>query len=177
MKLIFPVFTCLFLMFGCSSYSVQESTLIARELDNTIELTVPASKVVMHIPKLKLVKQDTSISKSYRYFNYWDTDSQLGISGWFEHESLFKGTQFHWDEFLTNWKGSKPTNVSFEKLNDWEVIHYIIDVQGCSQSNIKAYLIKNETWLDIHISSFCNGDRPQADISNYLKNITVINKK
>ena len=166
----------LLVMVGCSSHSVKESSITAKELDQTIELTVPASKVKLSIPKLNLVKQDTSNSQSYRYFNYWDTNEQLGISGWFEHESLFKGTQFHWSEFLAKWKGNQPTNVSFEKLNGWDIIRYNIDVQGCSQSNLKAYLVQSETWLDIHVSSFCNGDIPKSDILSYLKNITVVNK-
>ena len=168
--------SCILLMTGCSSHSLEESSLTAKELDQTIELTVPVSKVTLSIPKLNLVKQDTSSSQSYRYFNYWDTNAQLGISGWFEHESRFKGVQSHWSEFLSTWKGNQPTNVSFEKLNDWNIVSYNIDVQGCSQSNVKAYLVQNETWLDIHVSSFCNGDIPKADILNYIKNITVVNK-
>jgi len=176
MKSTFLIFTCLFLMQGCSSHSVQNSTLTAQELENTIELTVPASKVKMTIPKLKLIKQNDNPTNSYRYFYYWDTNEQLGISGWFEPASLFKGTKFHWDEFVAKWNGNQPTNVSFEKLNGWEVVRYNIDVQGCSQSNAKAFLVQNETWLEIHVSSFCKNGSEQADIVDYIKNISVENK-
>lgn len=167
---------CLSLMLGCATHSVKESSLTAQELDQTIEFTVPASKVKLSIPKLDLVKQDTSNSESYRYFNYWDTNSQLGISGWFEHKSKFKGTKSHWEDFLAKWYGNQPTNIRFEELNNWEIVRYNINVQGCSQSNVKAFVVQNDTWLELHISSFCNGNKPQADILDYLKNITVVNK-
>jgi hypothetical protein len=175
-KSIYLSVSCLFLVYGCSSHSVHESTITAQEFDKTIMLTVPASKVKLTIPKLELVKQSPSNSPSNRYFLYWDTNSQLGISGWFEHQSLFKGAKFHWKEYTAKLNGNQPTNVSFEKLNGWEIVRYNINVQGCSQSNVKAFLVKNETWLDIHVSSFCNGSKPQADILGYLKNITVENK-
>lgn len=177
MKSIFPIFACLFLMFGCSSYSVQESTLTAQEFDKTIELTVPASKVIMIIPKLGLVKQKENPTNSNRYFYYWDNKEQLGISGWFEPESQFKGTKVHWNKFLANWNGNPPTNVHFEKLNGWEIVRYKIDVQGCSQSNAKVFLVQNSTWIELHISSFCKKDgSEQADIMNYIKSIAVENK-
>lgn len=170
------IISFLSLMFGCASHSVQESSITVQEHDKTIELTVSSSKVKMTIPKLELVKQDNSYSQSNRYFYYWDTNSKLGISGWFEPESRFQGTQFHWGEFLTKWNGNEPTNISFEKINDWEIVRYNIDVQGCSQSNVKAFLIQNETWLEIHVSSFCNGNKPKANILDFIRNITVENK-
>lgn len=176
MRLTYLVFTCLFLMCGCSSYSIQESSITAHEFNKTIELTVPASKVKMLIPKLGLVKQNDNPTNSYRYFYYWDTDAQLGISGWFEPESQFKGTKYHWNEFLAKWKGNPPSNVHFEKLNGWEVILYNIDVQGCSQSNAKAFLVQSETWLEIHVSSFCKEGAKQADVMDFIKNIVVENK-
>lgn len=176
MKSTLLIFSCMFLMFGCSSHSVQESSITAKELANTIELTVPASKVKMTIPKLEFVKQNDNPTNSYRYFYYWDTNAQLGISGWFEPASLFKGTQVHWDQFLAKWNGNQPTNVSFEKLKNWEIVRYNIDVQGCSQSNIKAFLVQNETWLEIHVSSFCKNGLEQADIIDFIKNISVENK-
>ena len=176
MKSTFLIFTCMILMLGCSSHSVQESSLTAKEFESTIELTVPVSKVKMTIPKLEFVKQNDNPTNSYRYFYYWDTNAQLGISGWFEPASLFKGTQSHWDQFLAKWKGNQPTNVSFEKLNNWEVVRYNIDVQGCSQSNAKAFLVQNETWLEIHVSSFCKDDSDQADITNFINSITVEDK-
>jgi len=160
-------------MFGCSSYSAQESSITAQELDKTIELTVPASKVKMTIPKLALVKQNNNPTNSYRYFNFWDTNEQLGISGWFEPESQFKGTKYHWNEFLAKWKGSPPTNVHFEILNGWEIIRYNLEVPGCTQSNAKAFLVQSDTWLEIHVSSFCKEHAKQADVIEYIKGIVV----
>jgi hypothetical protein len=176
MKSTFLVFTCMILMLGCSSHSVQESSITAKEFDNSIELAVPASKVKMTIPKLEFVKQNDNPTNSYRYFYYWDTNAQLGISGWFEPESLFKGTLSHWNEFLAKWKGNPPTNVSFEKLNNWEIVRYNIDVQGCSQSNAKAFLVQDETWLEIHVSSFCKVGAEQADIIDFINNIKIDSK-
>lgn len=176
MKLAFLIFTCIFLIFGCSSHSVQESNLTAQEFESTIELTVPASKVKMTIPKFEFVKQKDNPTNSYRYFYYWDTNKQLGISGWFEQASLYKGTQTHWKQFLSKWSGNQPTNVSFEKLNNWEVVRYNIDVQGCSQSNVKAFLVQNKTWLEIHVSSFCKDGLKQADITDFIKKISVEDK-
>jgi hypothetical protein len=175
MKSTFLIVTSILLILGCSSHSVQESSITAKEFGNSIELTVPASKVKMTIPKLEFVKQNNS-GNSYRYFNYWDTNEQLGISGWFEPKSLYKGTQFHWEQFLAKWKGNQPTNVSFEKLDNWEVIRYNIDVQGCSQSNAKAFRVQNETWLEIHVSSFCKDGSEQTDIMDFIQNISVEDK-
>ena len=176
MKLTYLFSICLLFISGCSSYSVQESSITAQEFNETIELTVPASKVKMVIPKLGLVKQIDNPTNSYRYFYYWDTNEQLGISGWFEPESQFKGTKYHWNAFLAKWKGSSPSNVHFEKLNGWEVIRYNIDAHGCSQFNAKAFLVQSGTWLEIHVSSFCKEGGKQADVMDFIKYIVVENK-
>lgn len=177
-KSIYLSFACVFIMWGCSSSSVKESSLTVQEFDKTIELNVPASKIKMTIPRLGLIKQEDNPTNSYRYFYYWDTNEQLGISGWFEPASLFKGVQFHWTEFLSKWNGNELTDVSFEKINGWDVVRYNIDVNGCSQSNAKAFLVQNETWLDIHISAFCKGNsvRGDADIVGFIKSISVENR-
>lgn len=176
MKSTFLILKCIFLMLGCSSHSVQESSITALELNNTIELTVPASKVKITIPKLGFVKQNDNPSNSYRYFFYWDTNEQLGVSGWFEPESQFKGTKHHWNDFLAKWKGNPPTNVSFEQLNGWELVRYNIDIQGCVQSNVKAFILNSGTWIEIHVSSFCRDGIEQADVIDFIKKIKVENK-
>jgi len=165
----------LILASGCASYSLEESTLTSIELGNSIELTVPASKVKMVLPRLEFVKQEND-ANSHRYFYYWDIKAQLGISGWFEPATLFKGRETHWQQFLRKWPGNKPVNVRFEEVNEWQIVRYDIDVQGCLQSNAKGFLIQNETWLEIYVSSFCKKDSSKADVIDLIKMIIVEDK-
>lgn len=174
---IFIALTCLFLTIGCASHSLKESTITTQEFDSTITLTVPASNIKMSIPKLELVKQDSNHSESNRYFYYWDTNTQIGISGWFEPEALFEGTQHHWRQFVDTWDGNQPTNIKFEKLNGWEVVRYDIVVQNCTQSNAKAFLVQSETWIEIHVSSFCRIGEYNADVMDYIRHISVQSKE
>ncbi len=109
LKLNFITLTLILIsIVGCATSSVQESTLIATEGADTIEFTVPASKVKMTIPKNDLVKAENTASKSYRYFIYNGKSTDFSISGWFEPENKYEGVEKHWNGFLKklDWKSA-----------------------------------------------------------------------
>ncbi|PKM20884.1 MAG: hypothetical protein CVV11_05230 [Gammaproteobacteria bacterium HGW-Gammaproteobacteria-15] len=162
-----------FLTAGCSTNSVQESTLIATDGPEVIELTVPASKVKMIIPKNDLVKMDSSGSKSYRYFIYSGNISGISISGWFEPSNQYQGVEKHWNDFLKNWSGNKPENVVISNIGQWETISYNLQYKACNQQHIKSFLVKADTWIELHISYPCD---QVMDIKTYLEEIRVEQK-
>jgi len=161
----------LFALFGCASHSVEESTLTSKVIGENIELSVPASKLVLSIPKIGLIKQPNK-TDSYRYFYYYDKPLAFGVSGWFEPESQFIGAKKSWEEFIDKWHGAEPKDVSFSTINGWEVVTYILPLQQCKQLNAKAHMVKSGTWIELHASSTkCSKDKEFIDIRSYIKQL------
>jgi hypothetical protein len=73
-------------------------------------------------------------------------------------------------QFLTKWSGSAPENIEFLAVNSWEVVTYSLKTGDCKQSNFKANLIKEGTWIEIHLSSSCN---EEMNLKEYLEKISV----
>jgi hypothetical protein len=144
--------------------------LVAKETPETITFSVPASKVKITIPNTQLVKQSANPTNSYRYFNYSGKTSGFTISGWFEPASLFKGLKYSWTQFLKEWSGSTPENIQFSSVGSWEVVTYSIATGPCVQSSLRANVVKNGTWVELHLSSPCN---KSMNLKEYLERILV----
>jgi hypothetical protein len=155
---------------------------------DTIELTVPASALVLTFPKGGLAEMDKSgnrAAESPRYFGFAHLQRGLVMSGWIEPASAFKGYKEFWvGEFTAMKEGGlmpvePPTPVD---IVDWVAIAYELPLpktaSNAVNTHIRAELVKNGTWVDLHIS--VTGDMPLADARSealeLLKSVVVTKK-
>jgi len=155
---------------------------------DTIELTVPASALVLTFPKGGLDEMDmtgVAAASSPRYFGFSDSLSGLVVSGWIEPASAFAGYKQFWEaEFSAMKEGGfmpiePPTPVD---VVDWVAIAYELPLPKTANTavntHIRAELIKNGTWVDLHIS--VTGDMPLAEarsqVLELMKSVVVTKK-
>jgi len=164
-----------------------ETRLVATETADRIELDVPAGQVVIGLPKGNLValtdRRDGS-QQHPRYFMYVDADSGLTVSGWFEPAAHFKGFDEFWSvEFAAMKKsglGPAEPPKPFQ-LGEWTVTTYEHDLAGLpglGSTNLRAELIRADTWVDLHLSMNVQESvaESRALLAQYVKSITVREK-
>ncbi len=159
-----------------------DTALAIVETIRGFELTVPASRLTMIIPKAGLrLGSSPASSDSPRYFYLSDSSNGLVLSGWFEPAQAFKGIKEFWAEETAAWKrgGLPPArNVKIETLGEWEAIKYDIDVPMGYNSHIRAHLVRAGTWIDVHLSA--TADRPRVELRKSLQtalnSISVLEK-
>jgi hypothetical protein len=155
---------------------------------DTIELTVPASALVLTFPKGGLGEMNESGNQAAanpRYFGFADLQRGVVVSGWIEPASAFQGFKQFWvSEFTAMKEGGlmpiePPTPVD---VVDWVAIAYELPLPKTANpavnTHIRAELIRNGTWVDLHIS--VTGDMPLADARSQalalLKSVIVTKK-
>jgi hypothetical protein len=138
----------------------KEVTLQVTELNNSYELSVPVSRLIMTIPKGNLLQNKISGGGSVdspRYFYF--EDNKLGIiaSGWFESSASYSSFNQLWYDEKKSWLTKKlpmPVNETIFKSDGWEAVAYDIPVprQAGNNSHIRAHWVQAGTWLDLHLS-------------------------
>ena len=133
-------------------------------------LSVPVSSLIMTIPKGGLAPQQGG-STSPRYFYFREKGTSLIISGWFESAQRFRGVKELWAEQAAANKQHKlpePQNVAFDRVGNWEVVSYDMNVQGAHDSTIRAEWAEAGTWIDLHLS--ITSTEPVANLQAKLRN-------
>lgn len=151
---------------GCGGPSKYEALQINETIQG-YELTVPASRLIMTIPKGSLSLRENRIggaTDNPRYFFLEDKASSLIISGWFESEQRFPGIKKLWEDDTKEWSRSgqpEPQAVSFVKVDAWDAIIYDKPISTGTNSHIRGEWLQAGTWIDVHLS--ITSDRPSAD--------------
>ena len=115
------------------------------------------------------------------YFYFQDTRTQILISGWFEPIE-----KFEYDDVRRFWasqySNGELLNAEFRKIDDWEIFLFDLPLpaefrgRACN-SNLRANLLKDDTWIDLHLS--ITSDKSSAilrnDLIEYIKTIRIIN--
>lgn len=134
-------------------------------------LSVPVSRLVMFIPRGKLVSTKNPLggaAGSPRYFYF--VDRAFNISGWFEPAQSFPGIQKFWEDETQAWnrKGlPAPKDVAFKKIEGWDAIIYDSPSPLGNNSHIRAHWVQAGTWIDIHLSM--TSSHPSGDIRSMLE--------
>jgi hypothetical protein len=139
-----------------------------KELQDSFELSVPVSRLIMTMPKGNLSRKNLGAggaTNNPRYFSFVDSTSGLIISGWFEPEESYRGAEKLWKSETEAWKrrgDPSPQNVSFMKAGDWDVIAYEMQMSiAGSNSHLRAERAEKGTWIDVHMS--LTSDRTSAE--------------
>ena len=166
--------------------SPEDSSVVTTIGEDKIEITVPASKLLLTIPKGGFGDVDAARSgaqKNPRYFNLADLDKGLVISGWIEPASAFAGFKKFWEgEFGAMKKsGMVPTGEPVPmNTGDWVAMAYEFPLPAGNGTNshLRAELVKDGTWVDLHISITGSMTVPEARAATLglLRSIVVTKK-
>ena len=170
---------------GASQQAPNQAALQITEATDSYVMSVPVSRLIMTVPKGRLVRGDPAIgggTASPRYFYLDDKASALVISGWFESDQGFAGIKQFWANESAAWQGGnlpQPTDVVFEEIGKWNAIVYDMAVPGGRNSNIRAHWIQAGTWIDIHLSltSKASSAELRGQLREMIKSIQVVEKQ
>lgn len=135
------------------------TTLVVTMTEATIELDVPASEILLSLPRGNLVTVDderTGSRSHPRYFYFHDAARGVVVSGWIESAEDFGDPQKFWAAEMAAMKksGQVPTEAPRPvSIGDWSGISYELQlpVPGVN-THIRAELIARNTWVDLHVS-------------------------
>jgi hypothetical protein len=130
----------------------EDSAVVTTIGETKIEITVPASRLLLTLPKGGFGPVDAALTgsqKNPRYFHLTDLDKGLVISGWIEPASTFVGFKKFWEgEFDALKKsGMAPTGEPVAKAYEFP-----LPAGNGTNSHLRAELVKHGTWVDLHIS-------------------------
>lgn len=183
--IILSIVSSLILVCGCTVYRNYTAKI---EIDTNIDsykLTTSVSKFTIVIPKNNLMP-DKDVKKMFkggtenpRYFNFKDKETRLIISGWFEPNYIYPGMEKYFYGMTNEWKSKGlplPENVNFFRHNDWRITSYDMPCSKSYSPNIHAHFLKENTWIDLHISYDCGSGRKVVDLINFLDTIRIVSK-
>jgi hypothetical protein len=157
------------------------ATLVATTRENSFELSVPVSKLILTIPRGNLVRQtasNTGATSSPRYFEYYDREHGLIVSGWFESATTWPGFEKYWAGELP---ALKKAGIVFKEppamldAVPWQAIGYDVALPKGTSASVRAELVRAGTWIDVHIS--VSSDDPPSESRqralDFLKSLSV----
>jgi hypothetical protein len=146
------------LVCGATGAASRPDAIVITERQDTYELTVPVSRLILNIPKegfKQMVVSRADATASWRYFSFEDTVQHLYVSGWFEAQSEFPGTAAYWEMSKAAWSRAHvptPESVEFKKLGGWDAIVYQMPRSSGSNSNLQIHWTEAGTWINLHLS-------------------------
>lgn len=159
--MLFAILISPLLSAPCAADSApQEITLQIAELNNSYQLSVPVSQLIMTIPKgnfLQKKSENGGSADSPRYFYFEDKKQGMIASGWFESSEGYSSFNQLWSGEKKSWQAHNvpmPTNETTFKAGGWEAVAYDIPFppQAGNNSHIRAYWVQAGTWIDLHLS-------------------------
>jgi hypothetical protein len=148
-----PILLVILAIAGCAT-PAGNARLAVVESDSSYEVTVPASRVVMLIPRAALVRVDVRHDNP-RYFYFQDKRAGMIISGWFEAAERYPGLQQLWSKDTAAWRTKglpEPRNVRLTRIAKWEAITYDMPDPAATNSHLRAQRLQAGTWIDVHLS-------------------------
>jgi hypothetical protein len=155
--------------------------LTLTEKDGAYHLAVPVSRLILTIPKGRLVASTpANASDSPLYFYFEEHEKALVLSGWFEPEGSFRGMKEFWADERTAMtkQGLDPQDVVQEQIGKWNTVFYDLLAPGGRNANVRAEWIQAGTWIDLHVS--LTADEPttklRAELRERLAKMQVLEK-
>ena len=162
--------------------STTDSTLVVSEEADSYVLNVPASKVVLRLPKGGFQRMSVAsggATGSPRYFAFDDKKSGVIISGWLESSKRYKGFGKLWSADKQSFikQGLKIEEERPGKIGDWDCVFYVVSLgPGMRQQNLRACLVAEGTWVDVHLSLNAPAT-DQEGLEKVLSSIVVERRK
>lgn len=182
-RLVITLILCFSNKFSAYAATSNDTLQITRSAVGYV-LDVPVSRIQLTLPDTKLIDLTIKMRKSAndrRYFYFSDEARGLSVSGWFEQAASFPGISKFWQDEIAVWKRNSlpaPLNVSAVQFNKWQAIFYDIDSSKESGKHVRAELVQNGTWIDLHISILDSASPPptRSMLEDILNSIVVTTK-
>jgi len=178
------------LLAGCSTpppppVSDSSAALVVVERENEIELSVPASRVILGLPKGAFVKAeaaDVATTANPRYFVFEDQPARVILSGWFEPAHRYENVRTSWEasvKGMARTRDGQPDAV-FSKIGPWETGSYVMDIPSGPNTHMRAHLLLAGTWIELHLSSSAaerKSGEQLAALTQLIRSIRVQEKR
>jgi len=179
------IFTALLLAATAGAAAPAPAAAVAiRQRDDAYEITVPASRLVVAIPRGTLALGNIPKGKvdDPNYFYLEDAAQDLIVSGWIVPAQGFTDIRDFWESETARWRAMglpAPKSVSFAKYSDWEAVLYDMALPAGSNSHFRAHWVQAGTWIDLHLSitSYDTSAENRAKLKTLLKSISVRQKE
>lgn len=167
-----------------SGHAQSSEHLFVSTTEESYILSAPVSRLELTIPRSGgWVQKAVNIggsTASPRYF-YFEGGNGLIVSGWFEPSGRYRGIEEFWNQELSAWPRTRlpePTDVSIEKLGNWDVVSYQVPVPMGASAHARAHWVQAGTWIDVHVSVTSNAPYSESRqvIEALLKSLGVREK-
>ena len=166
---------------ACATRPAGDDALAIAEDAGAYVLSVPASRLVLTLPKGDLVLQprNPADTRNRRYFFLSGKTSRVIVSGWFEPDRLFPGIE----KLGSGYKEASETNgpapqesAALTRIGDWDVIAYDHSFpRGELSTHFRAHLVRAGTWIELHLShtSHRNSEENRAALADFLRGVAI----
>ncbi|MDR2982843.1 MAG: hypothetical protein LBV12_11425 [Puniceicoccales bacterium] len=151
-----------------------------------VSIGTSASKVAILLPSADISQKDDNIGGGTSrpgYFYCTEPKAGIIVSGWIEPVERFRHSSVKamWEEEVSRktraMANMAPKDVAFQKVNEWEVILYdqAMPVDKLSNSHIRANLMKDGSWIDLHLSLTGQGSSAEMrkKLLDYLRDVKI----
>ncbi len=153
------------------------------EKDARYVLTAPSSRIALSFPQNGLMPDKPAGGGGGRnhpgYFYFDGGGSGIILSGWFEPAGAFEGREKYFATIRDKLSHLGPVlveNITTRKIGPWDVMTYSMFAKAKPewvQFNLRASCVREDTWIDLHISSSIGRDRLIA----FLKSVQIETKQ
>ncbi len=155
---------------------LSQKLIQVRQRNGRLELTAPYSRLVLI--------EDKSAGGGGGpdhpgYFYFAGGDSGIILSGWFEPAGAFEGKEKYFAtirEKISNLGPFLPENTATSEIDTWDVMTYSLRLKDRPELvhwNLRASCVRENTWIDLHISSGISRDKLIA----FLKSVQIETKQ
>ncbi|MGV8078903.1 MAG: hypothetical protein AB2L22_02415 [Syntrophales bacterium] len=151
--------------------------------DGQYVLTAPPSRIVLSFPQNGLMPDKSAGggggTDNPGYFYFDGGDSVIILSGWFEPAGAFEGREKYFATIRNKLSHLGPVlveNITTRKIGFWDVMTYSMFPKAKPewvQFNLRASCVREDTWIDLHISSSISRDKLIA----FLKSVQIETKQ
>ncbi len=162
---------------------LSQNLIQVRQKDGRYVLTAPTNRIALSFPQNGLI-QDKSAGGGGGpdhpgYFYFAGGGSGIILSGWFEPAGAFEGREKYFAtirEKIANLGPFLLEDISTREIGPWDVMTYSLRLKDRSElvhRNLRASCVREDTWIDLHISSSISRDKLIA----FLKSVQIETKQ
>ncbi|PKN33251.1 MAG: hypothetical protein CVU61_14125 [Deltaproteobacteria bacterium HGW-Deltaproteobacteria-19] len=151
--------------------------------DGQYVLTAPPGRIVLSFPQNGLMPDKSAGggggTDNPGYFYFDGGDSGIILSGWFEPAGAFEDREKYFATIRNKLSNLGPVlveNITTRKIGFWDVMTYSMFPKAKPewvQFNLRASCVREDTWIDLHISSSISRDKLIA----FLKSVGIETKQ
>lgn len=130
----------------------------------------------------EIVDQGTSAIGDSTHVHASNKNSGISISIYLEparkeNSSIFDCRDFYWNRMQEN--PAKKEDVVMKEVKDMAIIEYIVpEYEGkrIDHKNINAFMVKNDVWIDIHVSTAFFKEKEIKELYSLLESVKFVKK-